>query len=168
MTTPASVLLRYTKYDGSLHWHFPVERLGEDEHGCWLFGRKGILLRRGAEVALEQPHHFVGLVPHVGDWTAFWNDGHEVEIYVDVTSTPQWNGDEVTMVDLDLDVVRWREGNVEVLDEDEFEEHQVRYGYPVDVIESAARTCQWLVGAITERCEPFGDVGRRWLSYGLT
>lgn len=34
------------------------------------------------------------------------------------------------MVDLDLDVVRRFDGSAEILDEDEFAEHQVRYGYP--------------------------------------
>src|SRR2546426_8873615 len=104
--------MRYTKWDGSLHWHFHVERLGEDEHGWWMLGRKGIVLRRSDEVVMEQPHHFVALLPRAGDWTAFWNDGHEVEIYVDVTSTPEWDGDEVSMVDVDLDVIRWRDGRV--------------------------------------------------------
>ena len=33
------------------------------------------------------------------------------------------------MVDLDLDVIRMRDGGI-LDDEDEFAEHQVRYGYP--------------------------------------
>ena len=36
------------------------------------------------------------------------------------------------MVDLDLDVIRMRDGRIILDDEDEFEEHQVRYAYPPD------------------------------------
>ena len=47
---------------------------------------------------------------------------------------------EVTMVDLDLDVVRLRaDQRVLIVDEDEFAEHQVRYSYPAEVI-TAGRT----------------------------
>jgi uncharacterized protein len=38
-------------------------------------------------------------------------------------------------VDLDLDVVRTHDGDVAVVDRDEFELHQVRYGYPQDLID---------------------------------
>jgi uncharacterized protein len=43
------------------------------------------------------------------------------------------------MVDLDLDVVRRFDGSAEILDEDEFAEHQARYGYPPEVTGHAER-----------------------------
>ena len=54
------------------------------------------------------------------------------------------------MVDLDLDVVRHRDSGVaELLDEDEFLEHQRRYGYPDDVIHRGREAADLLLDAVT-------------------
>jgi uncharacterized protein len=68
------------------------------------------------------------------------------------------------MADLDLDVVRRRPGREVVLvDEDEFAEHQIRYGYPADVISAAERTAAWLEDTIRSDAEPFATAFRPWL-----
>ena len=67
------------------------------------------------------------------------------------------------MVDLDLDVVRDRDGTVAVLDEDEFADHQVRFGYPAEFVERAQSTADHLVDALTNRIEPFDLRGQEWL-----
>ena len=54
-----------------------------------------------------------------------------------VTTVPRWvSGDHVEMVYLDLD---------------EFAEHQVRYGYPPEVISDAERTASTLLAAGRQR-----------------
>jgi protein associated with RNAse G/E len=69
----------------------------------------------------------------------------------------------VTSLDLDLDVVRIRAtGEVRVLDEDEFDLHQVRYSYRAEVIDAARASADWLAAALADR-EPFTDAYRRWL-----
>ena len=68
------------------------------------------------------------------------------------------------MVDLDLDVIRLRaDQQVLLLDEDEFAEHQVRYGYPADVISEAEQAAAWLRHAISSGAEPFASQYRSWL-----
>jgi len=90
---------------------------------------------------------------------------HRTEIYCDVTTVPQWpTGSEVTMVDLDLDVRRRRTGAVELLDEDEFAEHQTRYGYPAEVVAEAEASAAWLVNAVRAHEEPFGVASFDWLA----
>jgi predicted RNA-binding protein associated with RNAse of E/G family len=158
--------IRFTKWGGKRHWRYPMEVLGSDRHGWWLGGRTGILLRRGFEEPIVQPHDFVALVPDEGCWIATFNATNaktDVEIYVDVTDRPVRAGDLVHAVDLDLDVIRRFDGRVEVLDEDEFTEHQVRYGYPADVIAQASATTAELVESITTRTEPFGTASAGWL-----
>jgi protein associated with RNAse G/E len=61
--------------------------------------------------------------------TALW--------YCNVTTPPRLEGCQLSYVDLDLDVIRRPNGGVELLDEDEFELHQRKYGYPCHVIEAA-------------------------------
>ena len=104
------------------------------------------------------------LVPQDEWWTAAWNVTGGIELYVDVTTPPQWPSDgHVTMVDLDLDVFRRRDGTVVVDDEDEFLEHQIAFGYPQDVVATAQATTEYLLEAVTSRREPFGSAGEAWM-----
>jgi hypothetical protein len=160
-----STEIRFTKWGGRRHWRYPVQPLGEDRHGRWFGARAGILLRRGFEDPIVQPHDFIVLVPADGCWIASWNGPGEsdISIYVDVTSKPTFQSGVVSAVDLDLDVVQHRDGTVRVLDEDEFAEHQVLYHYPAAVVAQAQATTDDLVARLTAGAEPFGKAGSAWL-----
>ncbi len=158
------VRVQMEKWGGQLHWHFSMEHLGRDEHGVWLAGAPGTVLQRGSEPPRVKPDAWVLLVPPSARWIASWNDEAGPEVYVDVTLPPEWRNGTLVAVDLDLDVVRERDGTVALLDEDEFAEHQVQFGYPLDVIEEAERTATWLMDAVAARTEPFDRIGPRWLA----
>jgi uncharacterized protein len=156
----------YTKFDGSLHWHYTMQRLGSDQHGVWLGAPASTPLQRGSEPPIVPEHAWVHLIPEGQWWTAAFNAGEShTEIYCDITTEPRWlHPGEVTMIDLDLDVLRMRgDGRVLLLDEDEFAEHQVRYGYPAEVIRQAQQAAAQLLDAVRARVEPFGTGYRRWL-----
>ena len=159
----------FTKWDGSLHWHHTMEYLGEDDHGIWLGARAGSESRRGSEPPITMERAYVALFAF-GEpwWVAYFNAAPaSTEIYCDVATPPQWDDDqaEVTMSDLDLDVVRERGSRQAFLvDEDEFAEHQVRYGYPRDVIRAAERAAAWLQAAIESGEEPFRRRYQDWLA----
>jgi len=164
--TGRDVRVVYTKYDGSLHWHQVMRYLGEDEHGIWLGAPAGSTTQRGDEPPIVLKQAWVGLIPDGAWWTATFNgDPADTEIYCDIGTPPRWpSPDEVTMADLDLDVLRLRaDQRVIVVDEDEFAEHQVRYGYPANVISEAERAAAWLLDAISAKTEPFGAAYRSWL-----
>ncbi len=159
------VQVRYRKYDGTLHWNFTAFRVGADQYGDWLGAPPGSQLRRGHEPPITWAEAQVLLVPRDTWWTANFNDvPNRTEIYCDMTTVPEWHGDEVTAVDLDLDVCRRRDGTVELLDEDEFAEHQVRYGYPAEVIAGARDAAESVYAAISANAEPFATVYRDWLA----
>ena len=156
----------YTKYDGRLHWHQTMLYLGEDEHGIWLGAPAGSAIRRGSEppIVLEQPS--AELIPPGQWWTATFNgEPAKTEIYCDISTPPEWPSEnEVTMVDLDLDVLRLRaDGRVLIVDEDEFAVHKVHYDYPADVITQAERAAAWLHEAISTGAEPFASCYREWM-----
>jgi protein associated with RNAse G/E len=157
----------YRKFDGSLHWHMELVRLGEDEHGTWLGAPAGSTAQRGGEPPVRFDDAYVLLIPG-GDqwWTMNCNASPAwTEIYVDITTATRWTGpDAVEIIDLDLDVIRRYDGSAEILDADEFAEHRVRYGYPPDVVATASRTAAELLDAVRRRTEPFGDTARRWLA----
>ena len=153
----------YRKYDESLHWHQWMEWLGEDEYGVWLGGRVGAVSQRGEGLKLTAEEAHVQLFPRDKWFTAIFNDAPRMtEIYCDITTPVEFSDDRVTMIDLDLDVIKRRDGSVLVDDEDEFAEHQVKFGYPAEIIEQAQASCDWLVGAVVNE-EPFTSVYKRYL-----
>jgi hypothetical protein len=158
--------MRFTKWGGKRHWRFAAEALGDDEFGWWYGSRAGTSMRRGFEEPIIAWYDFVILVPAAGRWVASWNGPAHVEtaIYVDVTDRPVRTAGLVEAVDLDLDVVRLRDGSVRLLDEGEFEAHQVLYGYPPEEIAQARATADELLAMIGEGREPFGQVGDAWLA----
>lgn len=155
----------YRKFDDSLHWHMTARPLGEDEHGVWAGMPAMTTATRGFEPPITVRHASVILFPRGQWWTATFNDvPAETEIYCDVSTPPDWSQpDLVTMVDLDLDVSRTRSGAIVVHDEDEFAEHQGRYGYPTDVIAAAERATTWLRAALVAN-EPFASAYRSYLA----
>lgn len=167
--TRRHVRVVFTKWDGSLHWHHTMEYLGEDDYGIWLGARAGSVSQRGSEPPITMNHAYIGLFAF-GEpwWVAYFNAAPDhTELYCDVSTPPQWDDDkeEVTMADLDLDVVRERGSQqVLLLDEDEFAEHQVRYGYPREVIHHAERAAAWLQATIRAGEEPFRSTYEYWLS----
>lgn len=159
------VQVTYRKFDGALHWNQLGWRLGEDEYGVWVGAPAGTAVRRGPRESFPATVAHALLFPRDAWWTGLFNAApRHTEIYCDISTVPHWpSPDEVTMIDLDLDVRRRRDGRVELLDEDEFELHRVRYDYPPDVVEAAWASAEWLRGALTEQVEPFATGYLRWL-----
>lgn len=155
----------YTKYDGSRHRDYAARKLAEDELGTWLgvtTGTKSVYHGRPSVERIP----FVLLVPHLAWWTAMFNPPPRTsEVYCDIASPARWDGDTVALVDLDLDVVRRRHtGLVQLLDEDEFADHRVRFGYPDELVAEARAAAGRLVTALGDGTEPFASAYRRWLS----
>lgn len=166
-TDDGLVQVNYRKYDGTLHWNLRMRRLGEDEHGIWLGLPADSVMRKGHDPVVPLAEAHVILFPHDAWWTAAFNaDPNRTELYCDITTRPQWPSPaEVTMIDLDLDVLRRRGADHPLLvDEDEFAEHQVRYGYPDEVIRSAQDSADWLMAAVASGSGPFDGAHRAWLA----
>jgi protein associated with RNAse G/E len=155
----------YSKYDGSAHRDYPARRLAEDDLGVWLGVVKGTESVYHGRPSVEQIP-FVLLVPHHAWWTGMFNPPPRTsEVYCDMATPARWEGDTVHIVDLDLDVVRRRAtGAVELLDEDEFDVHRERFGYPDDVVAAARASAELLLGRLGDGTEPFATAYRKWLA----
>jgi protein associated with RNAse G/E len=155
----------YRKYDGTAHRDYPARRLAEDDLGTWLGVSAGTRSVYHGRPSVEQIP-FVVLVPHDAWWTGMFNPPPRTsEVYCDITTPAEWEGDTVRIVDLDLDVVRRRAtGAVELRDEDEFADHRQRFGYPDDVADNAEGAARWLLGALADGTEPFATAYRKWLA----
>jgi protein associated with RNAse G/E len=163
-----NVHVDFRKWPDHTHWQFEMRRLGTDAYGAWLWAPPGWEAQRGDEPPQIFQALNVKLITHDAWWTAIWNDrAPRVELHVDIATPARWDGDRVTMIDLDLDIVRWRDGSVEVLDEDEFAEHQVRYEYPPQIVDRARATTAQVFIDVEERREPFGAVAEGWLQRAI-
>ena len=153
------------KWPDRLQWQFEAQRLGEDDHGVWLYAPPDTIARRGLEPPRPIVTGFVVLIPQDEHWLAeFYWDHPRHSVYVNIGTPPQWAGDRVTQVDLALDGVRSFAGSVEVLDEDEFLDHQVRYEYPQDLIDATRAATNRAVELMTAGAEPFGIAAEHWLA----
>jgi hypothetical protein len=164
------VHVRYTKWGDRPHWSYDAVLVGEDQHGVWLAGPAGTVMSRPG-LTLVAATHFVQCLPR-DRWSSatFWDSGPPeiAAVYVDITTVVAWSGlgtdaAEVTMIDLDLDVIRLFDGTLLIDDEDEFAEHRLAYGYPADVVTAAERECAEVHRAMAAGEEPYASVGRGWL-----
>ena len=105
------------------------------------------------------------LVPPTDGWLAWFPEFGDFELYVDVVSGTTRTESAVTMVDLDLDVIRRRDGTVELLDVDEFEAHQIELSYPDHLIAHAERVASEVLAAVRTSAEPFGGAAaQEWMT----
>jgi uncharacterized protein len=159
--------VRFTKWNGALHWHFDVARLGEDEHGIWLGGPDGTPVQRGTDSPILSPA-FTLLIPAGKWWTATFNSGGDGSpfgyiAYVDICTPAAWDGATMTAVDLDLDVAMRPDRGVELLDEDEFAEHRIALAYPDHIVDQARTAAASIHRVMESGAEPFASVGANWL-----
>ena len=161
------VTFEYSKWDGAGHYRFQTHLLGEDAWGTWLRIERGYAHSHPDGRAGRFPAARTLLVPHDRWWVATYR--HEpalhggCELYIDIATPAVHAGDRITSIDLDLDVLRFTDGRVELADEDEFEDHQRALAYPEEVVRTAAEVARELMVAVGTREEPFGDhAGRNW------
>ena len=162
-----AIRLEMTKWGDRPHWEMDGVYLGQDAAGDWIAFPNGTHMSRpGLSVTTENDQ--VGLVPAAGTavgqaWLAtFHGPGGIVWTYVDMTTVPVWDGRTVRAVDLDLDVIEALDRSVYVDDEDEFDEHRVELGYPLDVVDLAMVTRDLVLTAVRDKIPPFDGSAEPW------
>lgn len=142
--------------------------LGEDTFGCWLGLSKGEpwwSADRSRSGVFEES--FVKLVPNGSFWSTCFNLADPI-VDVDIIQPVSWSGNVLEEVDLELDILRSGDGRVYVRDRDEFERVRERWAMPNDISAQAEDTCARVRTLVEQEVEPFGAVGRAWLSRFLT
>lgn len=169
MTTDGELMnryidIRYTKWPSQPHYAYRMRVLGEDDYGVWGSCDTGEEVYKAGELAFVRDTSLLSLVPRVGCWSALWYPPEEAlyELYVDINTNPVWGPTAVSMIDLDFDVVRKRTGETDLVDEDEFEEHRLRFGYPDDIVQLARTASRELTTAVAAPLEPFDTHWRVW------
>lgn len=155
--------LQFLKRPETLHWRLDTAFVGRDEHGAWLASPVGTVAQKGDAEPKSVRNRGVHLVPDAAWWVfSFHPTSDKATHFLDISTPATFEEDRVTMIDLDLDVVRFSDGRVILEDEDEFAEHQVALDYPVAWVEAASAAAEWGLDAIARDIEPFSLVAQRW------
>lgn len=160
------ITIQFLKNPDIAHWGFEGVFLGKDDFGSWVAVPKGAKRWKGDVPFRPTQEDAVFCAPHDGWWHLHYNGPLRTDLshFVDIVTPPVWVSEHrYEMIDLDLDVTVGRNGKVLVEDEDEFEIHQVKYGYDVEMIERAIAETALIVAALENREEPFFDVAEAWL-----
>lgn len=153
------IVLRATKYDGRPHWIQPF-RVRSDDGNLIVAEYKARTPIRTSRGEFRSPYdsrvyfwrdrwYNVFRLSRPGCPTALW--------YCNVTTPPTLDGCRLSYVDLDLDVAVRPDGGIRRLDEDEFELHREKYGYPEDVVLRARDAADELVALAEANAFPFSE-----------
>lgn len=155
---------RWRKWDGSPHWMHECVYLGSDQWGDWFGQPAGWRSHRpGRDFLVEAPN--VTLVPASGEHTDTFNAAPATyRVYIDLAWDVRWEGQEPVGVDMDLDVVDARDGRgIWIDDRDEWDEHRVAYGYPLDLVERLEALAIELEKRVIAHEPPYDDAtAQRW------
>lgn len=161
------VTVQFLKNPDFIHWGFEAQWLDEDEWGDWIAVPTGSIRWKGEERLSPTTMPAVFLAPRDRWWHLHYNGvrGATYTHFVDIATPRVWvTSNRYELIDLDLDVAIHLDGTVEVQDEDEFEVHQVRYGYSREQVEGALSATREVVVALETRSEPFFGVADSWLT----
>jgi uncharacterized protein len=147
------------KWGGLPHYRSVVEVIGQDDFGVWCWRPAGRPMYKGHELVFTAAYDTVLLVPAEEWWTLSWPFGHpRMTLYVNIGTPAIWEENRFVSIDLDLDVVKLLDGTALIVDEDEFEEHQVLYGYPDDVISRTRKAAEDALSMTAAGSAPFDGI----------
>ncbi|MEI2704993.1 MAG: DUF402 domain-containing protein [Ilumatobacteraceae bacterium] len=143
------------------HRSVDLNRVEADDSGIWAY------ISRGADVTTfdisMSRFDFEALVffPRDRWWNAMFLEGAHVDAHIDITMPATISGSIITTVDLALDVII-RDGNVQLVDLAEFDEHRVLYRYPAAQVHEARQAAREVQSMIADAIFPFdGGHGER-------
>jgi len=157
-----------SKWGARSHWQWTGLYLGTDEHGVWLGYPIGTCYARPGQQFIAD-FAGVGLVPshNAAHLTVFNGPSltgtniHHASLYIDVTTPAVWDSDILRAIDLDLDVVQ-RQGSVSIVDQEEFQAHQLEYNYPAEIVALAEDSAQRVLATVRSGHAPYDGTAQHW------
>ncbi|MBN2657305.1 MAG: DUF402 domain-containing protein [Spirochaetales bacterium] len=126
-----------TKYNSGTHYRFETRKIYESEKILAVYTPCDTPLKSYRGEFNTHTHilmfYFRDRLHNIHiHWNPDWSPRMH---YVNIASEADWNGEQVSAIDLDLDLIRFF-GSEEIIldDEEEFEENSSRYSYPPDLI----------------------------------
>ncbi len=90
-------------------------------------------------------------------------DGSLRNFYCNINMPPKFQNNVLDYVDLDIDVLVWKDFSIEILDMDEFAENSKKYNYSVEIKNRANESLKKILELVENRDFPFDELVRRGL-----
>jgi len=152
------VTINSRKYDGKVHRTWAVKFLGQENS----------LLSFVGKFEKKVTHPFLGVigrgtVSYEFYWLDCWYsvfrfhepDGSLRNFYCNVNLPPKFENSFLDYIDLDIDVLVWKDFSYQVLDLEEFEDNARIFSYPADLREKARTSLSELIFLIDNKLFPF-------------
>ena len=159
------VTMKALKYDKRLHYESTMNLVEKRDNLYILHGpsmrklihhtrkKEFIFDRQSIEFYFNDRWYTVACV--------FNNEGEIESYYCNIAMPCTFTGNEVSFIDLDLDVIIQPDMSYKVIDWDDFEEHKVLYGYPHELIGKINNGLTSIKSDIKSGTFPFdGYIGR--------
>lgn len=176
MATFSSYIIKSFKHDGHLHrtWlenaRVPEELLHEPHKTESML----VLINSQTKIIEADGKEWVSRIPGISFFIPkqWFNvvallEESGVRYYCNIASPPYVNGNVITYIDYDLDVIRMPGGAVHIVDQEEYERHKICYHYSSIVDEKVQQGLQDLLLRIQQGQAPFHeewvlDYYRQW------
>jgi protein associated with RNAse G/E len=155
-----AILVSVRKYDGVEHRRWPAQ----------IARIEGSLLVLDAVFENEIEHDLLGTISSGTISTEYYwldrwynvfrfsdPDGRLKNFYCNVNQPPVFDGDVLSYIDLDIDVLVAPDLTYKILDVEDFEENAKRYDYPNDVLANARQALTEVIELIESRAFPFNE-----------
>ena len=160
MDESEAILVSVRKYDGVEHRRWPAQ----------IARIEGSLLVLDAVFEEEVEHDLLGTISSGTISTEYYwldrwynvfrfsdPDGRLKNFYCNVNQPPVLDGDVLSYIDLDIDVLVAPDLTYKILDVEDFEENAKRYDYPNDVLANARQALTEVIELIESRAFPFNE-----------
>ncbi len=152
------VTINSRKFDGTIHRTWKAN----------LIEQKKSFLSFVGEFEKEVKHPHLGLIRRgTISYEFYWLDGwfnvfrfHEIDgslrnFYCNLNMPPKFENNILDYIDLDVDVLVWKDFSIEILDVDEFEENSKKYNYSVELKNKINESLKKILGLIENHDFPF-------------
>jgi protein associated with RNAse G/E len=158
-----SVLAR--KFDGSIHRQWKAKLINQDSTLIILYGVFDLDVKHPSLGFIRKGTHSIEYY-----WKENWYNvfiffepnGELRNYYCNINIPPNFDGEILSFIDLDLDIMISNNFNITVLDEDEFESNAKKYNYPNEIKQKAKKTLTELLALIKRREFPFDIQTRKY------
>lgn len=152
------ITINSRKFDGAIHKSWKVKLIEQNDS----------LLKFVGEFEKEINHPHLGVIrPGTVSYEFYWLDCwfnvfrfHELDgrlrnFYCNLNVPPTFENNILDYVDLDIDVLVWKDFTVKILDLDEFEENSRKFNYSPEIKDNARLSLKKILELIGNRDFPF-------------
>ncbi|GIW75931.1 MAG: UPF0374 protein YjjG [Phycisphaerae bacterium] len=158
-----------TKFDGSLHYQFEADLVQATDREIRVYTPPGVKLLTYRGELMTRSHSLRIFYTDLS-WNVMirWHaDWRFEEHYVNIADPATWDGRVVRWVDLDLDLIRRAGSDEPVLDdEQEFERHRIKWGYPEKLVQRVWQTVEQVWQLMRDEKVPFDEQTCLWRPSG--